>query len=86
MKSAWRQSDRCRNIESTVTIKISQGPKNGRIANAVALVRAQAAVRIDKKDRHIIRCVIKYQEIWRSVSVHVTRFQVVADAQIFEHT
>jgi len=47
---------------------------------------AQAAVRIDKKDRHIIRCVIKYQEIWRSVAVQVTSFQVVADAKIFQDT
>ena len=86
VKPARRQPDRCRNIDSTVTVKISQGPKNGRVADAVALVRAQAAVRIYDKDRHIIRCVVKYDEIRRSVAVHVTRFQVVADPQIFQHT
>jgi hypothetical protein len=86
VKSARRQADCCRNIESTVTVKISQGPKDGRIANAVALVRAQAAVRIYDKDRHVIRGVVKHDEIGRSVAVHVTRFQVVADPQIFEHT
>ena len=86
MKSARRQADCCRNIESTVTVKISQGPKNGRIANAVALVRAQAAVRIYDEGRHIIRRIIKYDEIGRSVAVHVTRFQVITDSQIFKHT
>jgi hypothetical protein len=46
VKSARRQADCCRNIDSAVTVEISQGPENWRIANAVALVRAQAAVRI----------------------------------------
>ena len=86
MKPARRQPDRCRNIESAITIKISKGPKNGRVADAVALVRAQAAVRVYDKDRHIIRCIVKYHEIRRSVAVHVTRFQVVADPQIFQNT
>ena len=86
MKSARRQADCCRNIESTVAVKISQGPKNGRITNAVALVRAQAAVRISDEGRHVIRGIIEYDEIGRSVAVHVTGFQVVADPQIFEHT
>ena len=86
VKSARRQANCCRNIESTVAVKISQGPKDGRIANAVPLVRAQTAVRVYDKGRHIIRRVVKHDEIGRSVAVHVTRFQVVADPQIFEHT
>ena len=47
---------------------------------------AQAAVRIDKKHRHIIRGIVKYQEIWRSVAVQVTSFEVVADPKIFQNT
>lgn len=86
MKSAWRQSYRCRNIDSTVAVKISQRPKDGRIANAVPLVRAQAAVRVYDKDRHIIRRIIKYDKIRRTVAVHVTRFQVVTDPQSFQNT
>ena len=86
MKPARRQADRCRNIESAITIKISHCPKNGRVADAVPLVRAQAAVRVYDKDRHIIRCVVKYHEIRPSIAVHVTRFQVVADPQIFQNT
>jgi len=86
VKSTRRQAYRCRNIESTVAVKISNGSKDGRIADAVALVRAQAAVRVYDKGRYIIRRVVKHDEIGRSVAVHVTRFQVVADPQIFEHT
>jgi len=37
VKSTRRQADCCRNIESTVAVKISNGSKDGRIANAVAL-------------------------------------------------
>jgi hypothetical protein len=54
VKPARRQSYRCRNIESTIAIKISQGPKDGRIANAIPLVRAQAAVGVHDEGRHII--------------------------------
>jgi len=85
VKSARRQSYRCRNVEATITVKISQGSKDGRIANAVPLVRAQAAVRVYDERRHIIRCIIKYDKIGRSVTVHVTRFQVVTDPQIFQN-
>ena len=48
-------------------------------------MRAQAAVRVYDEGRHIIRCIIKYDKIGRSVAVHVTRFQVVADPQIFQN-
>jgi len=48
-------------------------------------VRAEAAVLIYDEGRHIIRCIIKYDQIGRSVAVHVTRFQVVADPQIFQN-
>ena len=86
MKSAWRKPNRRGNIDSAITVKISKGPKNGRVADAVPLVQAQAAVRVSDKDRHIIRCIVKYHEIRRSIAVHVTRFQVVADPQIFQNT
>ena len=86
MKPARREPDRCRNIDSAITIKISQCSKIGRVTDAVALMWAQAAVRIDKKDRHIIRCIVKYQEIRRSIAVQVTSFQVVADPKIFQNT
>ena len=46
----------------------------------------QAAVRIAKKDRHIIRGIVKHQEIGRSVTVQVTSFEVVADPKVFQHT
>jgi hypothetical protein len=85
MKTARRQADRCRNIESAITIKISHCPKNGRVADTVPLVRAQAAVRVYDEDRHVIRSIIKYDKIGRSVTVHVTRFQVVTDPQIFQN-
>ena len=85
MKTARRQADCCRNIDSTVAVKISQGPKNGRVADAVALVRTKAAVRIYDERRHVIRRVVKHDEIGDSVAVDVTRFQVVADPQIFKH-
>ena len=48
-------------------------------------MRAEAAVLIYDEGRHIIRCIIKYDQIGRSVAVHVTRFQVVADPQIFQN-
>jgi hypothetical protein len=86
VKSAWRQADCCRNIESTVAVKISQGPKNGRVADAVPLMRAQAAVWISDERRHVIRRVVKHDEIGRSVAIHVTRFQIITDSQIFQHT
>ena len=86
MKPARWETDSCRNIDSTITVEISKGPKNGRVADAVPLVRAQAAVRVYDKDRHIIRCIVKYHEIRPSIAVHVTRFQVVADPQIFQNT
>jgi hypothetical protein len=86
VKPARRQPDRCRNIDSAITVKISHGAKNGRVADAVPLVRTQAAVRVCDKDRHIIRCIVKYHEIRPSIAVHVTRFQVVADPQIFQNT
>jgi hypothetical protein len=85
VKAARRQTDRCRNIQSAITVKISHGPKNGGVTDAVPLVRAQAAVRVNNKDRYVVRGVIKYGKIGRSVAVHVTRFQVVADPQIFQH-
>ena len=85
MKSARRQAYRCCNIDATVTVKISQGPKNRRVADTEPLVRAKAAVRIYDKDGHIIRGVVKHDEIARSITVHVTRFQVVADPQIFQN-
>jgi hypothetical protein len=85
VKAARRQPNCCRNIESPIAVKISQGPEDGRIANAVPLVRAQAAVRIADKCRHIIRCIIKYDKIGRSVAIHVTRFQVITDPQIFQN-
>ena len=74
MKTARRQADSCRNIESAITIKISHCPKNGRVADTVPQVREQAAVRVYDKDRHIIRCIVKHHEIRRSIAVHVTRF------------
>lgn len=86
MKPARRKADSCRNIESAVAVKISQSPKDGRVANAVPLVRAEAAIRIADKDRHIIRRVVKYDDIGRSVAVDVTRFQVIADPQSFQNT
>jgi hypothetical protein len=46
-------------------------------------VRAQAAVRADKH-RHLIRGVVKHDEIGASVAVHVPRFQVVIDPKIQE--
>ena len=60
MKPARRKADSCRNIESAITIKISKGPQNGRVADAVALVRAQAAVRVYDKDRHIKLAELSY--------------------------
>jgi hypothetical protein len=54
VKPAGRESDRCRNIDSAVTVKISQCSMLGRVADAVALMWAQAAVRIAEKNRHII--------------------------------
>ena len=54
MKPARREPDRCRYIDSAITIKISHCPKLRRVTDAVALMKAQAAVWIDKKDRHII--------------------------------
>ena len=86
MKPARRQANRRRDIESSITVKISERPKNGRVADAVPLVRAQAAVRVYDKDRHVIRRIVKYHEIRPSIAVHVTRFQVVADPQIFQNT
>ncbi len=86
MKSTGRQPDRRRNIQSAITVKISHGPKNRCVADAVPFVRAQTAIRVTNKDRYVIRCVVKHDEIGRSVAVHVTRFQVVADPQIFQHT
>jgi len=49
-------------------------------------MRAQASVRVNDKGRYIIRSVVKHDEVGRSVAVYVTRFQVVADPQIFENT
>jgi hypothetical protein len=46
MQSAWRKPDRCGNIESAVTIKISDGSQLRRVTNAVALVWLQAAVSV----------------------------------------
>ena len=46
----------------------------------------QAAVRIAKKDRHIIRGIVKHQEIGRSVTVQVTSFEVVANPKVFQNT
>ena len=86
MKPTRRQPDRCRNINSAVTVKISQGPKDGSITNAEPLVRAQAAVRVYDKGRHVIRRIVKYDEIGCAVAVHVTRFQIIADPQIFKNT
>ncbi len=86
MKSAWRQTDRCCNIQSAITIKIGERPKNGRVAYAIPLVRTQAAVRINNKDGDVIRRVVKHGEIRRSIAVHVTRFQVVADPESFQNT
>ena len=86
MKSARRKPDRCRNIDSAVTVKISQCSMLRRVTDAVALMWSQAAVRIAKKDRHIVRCIVKHQEIRRSVTVQVTSFEVVADPKIFQNT
>ncbi len=47
---------------------------------------SQAAVRIYKKDGHIIRCIVQYHEIGRSIAIHVTSVEVVADPQIFQNT
>ena len=47
---------------------------------------AQAAVRIAEKDRHIIRCIVKYQQIRSSVAVQVTGFEIVANPKIFQNT
>jgi hypothetical protein len=85
VKPAWWQPNGCCDIESPVTVKIRQCPKNRRIANAVPLVRAQAAVCVYDENRHIIRCIIKHDKIGRSVAVHITRFQVIADPQIFQN-
>ena len=86
MKSARWEANRSRNIEYTITIEMSQRPKNRRVADAVALVRAQAAVRVYDEGRHIVRRIIKYDKIGRAVAIHVTRFQVIADPQIFQNT
>src|SRR6266480_59638 len=86
VKPARWEADRRRDIESAITIKISHCPKKRRVSDTVPLVRAQAAVRVCDKDRHIIRCVVKHHEIRGSIAVHVTRFQVVADPQIFQNT
>jgi hypothetical protein len=86
VKSAGRQTDRCRNIQPAITVKVGHGSKDGGITYTVPLVRTQAAVRVGNKDRHVIRRVVKHDEIRRSVAVHVARFQVVADSQIFQYT
>ena len=48
-------------------------------------MRAQASVRVNDKGRYIIRGIVKHDEVGRSVAVYVTRFQVVADPQIFQN-
>jgi hypothetical protein len=50
------------------------------------LIWSQAAVRIYKKDGHIIRCIVQYHEIGRSIAIHVTGMEVIADPKIFQHT
>ena len=47
---------------------------------------AQTAVAIDKKHRHIIRRIVKYDEIRRSVAINVTDIQVIANPEIFQNT
>jgi len=86
VKPARRQSNGCRSIEPAITVEISQCTKNGRVADAVPLMRAQAAVRVYNKDRDIVRRVVKHHEIRPAVAIYVTRFQVVADPQIFQNT
>jgi hypothetical protein len=73
VKPARREPDRCRNIDSAIAIKISQCSKLGCVTDAEALMWAQAAVRIAEKDRHIIRCIVKYQEFRRPKSVPFVR-------------
>ena len=86
MKPARWQSDCCSNIDSAVPVKISNCSKLGRIADAVALVWSQAAVRIYKKDRHIIRCIVQYHQIGRPIAIDVTSMDVIADPEIFQNT
>ena len=47
---------------------------------------AQTAVGIEKKYRHIIRRIVKHDEIRRSVAIHVTNIQIIADPEIFQNT
>ena len=46
---------------------------------------SQAAVGIAKKNGHIVRCVIEHHQVWRSVAVDVSGFDVVADPKIFQN-
>ena len=86
MKPARWQSDCCSNIDSAVPVKISNCSKLGRIADAVALMWPQAAVRICKKYGHIIRCVVQYYEIGRPIAIDLTSVEIIADPEIFQHT
>jgi hypothetical protein len=54
VKPARREPDRSRYIDSAVTVKISHCSILRRVADAVALMWAQAAVRIAEKNGHII--------------------------------
>jgi hypothetical protein len=83
VKPARRQTYRCRNINSAVRVKISHCPKLRRVTDSVSLMLAEAAVGIDKKHRHIIRRVVEHDEIGRSVAIHVTDIQVIADPEVF---
>ena len=86
MKPTGGQTYRCRNIDSTVRVKISQCPKQRRVTNSIPLMWAQGAVWINKKQRNIIRRIVKYDEIGRSVAIHVTDIEVIADPKVFQHT
>lgn len=86
MKSARRQPDCCCDIKSSIAVEISHCSKLRRIADAVAFMWPQAAVRICKKYRHIIRCIVQYHEIGRPIAIHVTSMEVIADPKIFQHT
>lgn len=86
MKSAWRQPDRRCNIDSAVPVKISDRSKLRRITDAVPLMWSQAAVGIDKKHRHVVRRVVQHHNVGRSISIDISRMDVVADPEIFQHT
>jgi hypothetical protein len=46
---------------------------------------SQAAVRIAKEDRNIVRCIVKYHDIGGSIAIHIPSFKIIADPKIFQN-